>query len=393
MGGIYMKIVRTIVNKKLELIGLVLKGTSQELGLRSDKKWCIIPYNLEQAKRKIKKYGCADFEIDTQNNIVSKGYKKLYDIPMVDENGNDIMYTLNLKKIIKKSNNSIYGVLVYVPEIDYSFKISLIDLKYLAFYCKPQNFSISIKENNISIKGKNGVSINEIPVEYKDKFEKGSSKNKETKKKKVINLIYDLHPNCLWIYPNKDKGYKMNYSLIDIILDSALYEEFTKHFYIDGEIFTIDELSVDGVSKIPENDITVELYDEESVEKSGYFIDMTNIRNTLGYLSAFSLKTKSEVNMTIIDNCLNSVISDDYWDEITQDLPINVKNYLKEHFLALMYIHLKRINKLCKDYGFSIKIKSQDIEFIKKLKEAYTNSCVKLNSLDSENLDGISFTM
>ena len=67
-----MRIMGTIVDKNMILIGLVLKGKPTEFGMNGTQNWTVNPFSLSDAKKIIKKNNCEDFELDSNGNIIGK---------------------------------------------------------------------------------------------------------------------------------------------------------------------------------------------------------------------------------------------------------------------------------------------------------------------------------
>lgn len=227
-----MKIVGTIVNSKLKLIGLVLKGKPQELGLGVNKDWFVSPFSLKESKEYIKSGKCENFKLDEKGNIVSSGSKKLNQLPMYDEKGNIKKVNLRIKNVINDSKGELLGCRVLFMNYTFDGKeneneldFCMDDLMYLSSYCPLDNFIVGVRNKKPYLAGKNNTIISELPViikEGKKADEKlDSSENSTEIKPYVLNekdvidsetLICDSHI----VYENRssnldvsDSEYKM----------------------------------------------------------------------------------------------------------------------------------------------------------------------------------------
>lgn len=174
-----MQIVNTVVDKKLNLIGFVVKGNASELGefgsqlisktmsleaLRRMRTRTGKPIVFRTASRK------EQLTFDEKGRILVLGDFKLSDLPM-------ILFTENNEHPYKPVNNSIEIVKRYVVNnqnsgFDLKFdglvvhRVSYSNTIAYTNYFKPSNFIVKTsKTNKVYITGKNGVKLEDIPSE------------------------------------------------------------------------------------------------------------------------------------------------------------------------------------------------------------------------------------
>ena len=158
-----MKITGTVVDKNMNLTGLVLKGRPSEFNMSGSQNWIISPFNIKDAKKFIQNNGCSDFELNSVGNIVGKNNKKLSDLPMYDKNGNIVNNKIRIKSAIEEDGKLI-GAVIFFEATNEEKKIKLADLNYIYSYCEPVNFMLRVRDDTSYITGKGDTKKEDIPV-------------------------------------------------------------------------------------------------------------------------------------------------------------------------------------------------------------------------------------
>ena len=194
IGSDNMKIVGTIVNQDINLIGLLIKGKPSEFGVSQDSKYMMRPFDVEDVKSLIRGKKIKDYKIDKNGNIVGEN-KKLSDLPMFDSYGNPVDKRIEIRSAIE-DNGNLAGAVIFFPSTGMEKKLKLDDLSKVYNYCEPVNFTLRSKDNGYYFTGKDNTRKEDIPV-----IDRAG-----VSKKKVIDVVYqDLSVNSA----NRDKiGYK-----------------------------------------------------------------------------------------------------------------------------------------------------------------------------------------
>ena len=129
-----MKIVGTIVNNGLALVGFVIED-------KKVKK----PITYKDGVSLITKGSVSNFRINISNEIVGNSNKKLSDLDMYTTEGKKISNIINLINIIKNSNGDLLGVTIKLDSLNSNKKLKITDLAKIYDYFKPVNFPISQK--------------------------------------------------------------------------------------------------------------------------------------------------------------------------------------------------------------------------------------------------------
>ena len=162
-----MKIVGTIVNKEMNLIGLLVKCKPSEIGVDLKESYIMRPFKLDDAKKLIKSNKISDFKIDKKGNIVGKNNKKLSDLPMFDSKGNFVDKRIQLMKAIEIDNKLAGGQVLFLAN-NSSKKLKMDDLVFIYNYCDATNFILKNRDDNYFITGKGEIKKEDIPVEVKE---------------------------------------------------------------------------------------------------------------------------------------------------------------------------------------------------------------------------------
>ena len=173
-----MKIAGTIVNKEMNLIGLLVKCKPSEIGVNLKESYIMRPFKLDDAKKLIKSNKISDFKIDKKGNIVGKNNKKLSDLPMFDSRGNFVDKRIQLMKVIEIDNKLAGGQVLFLSN-NSSKKLKIEDLVFIYNYCDATNFILKNRDDNYFITGKGEIKKEDIPVEVK-----------EQKKVKQADVVY-----------------------------------------------------------------------------------------------------------------------------------------------------------------------------------------------------------
>lgn len=169
-----MQIVGTIVNKNMQLAGLLLKGKPSELGYLGSK-YLMKPFEISEVKSLIHKGIINDYKINDKGNIEGIN-KKLSNLPMYDSKGNFLDKRMEIRSVIE-DDGSLIGAVVFFFVTGKEKKVKLNDLSLLYEYFEPTNFGLRCRDNNYYITGKGNTKKEDIPV-----IEKNSIISSEGKK-------------------------------------------------------------------------------------------------------------------------------------------------------------------------------------------------------------------
>ena len=208
-----MKIQGTIVDKNFKLIGLVMKGKPSEMGMSGNKDWITGPCSLSDAKGYINAGLVPNFGLDSEGNIVGLRNNKLADYPMYDKKGNIVNKQVDIRKIFEDENGNLLGILLFILGLNKEIKLKAKDAKFLLTYCEPSNFSLRVRDGVPYIAGKNGIKLEDIPVERKEKVKK-TSNLANANNLKVIDCLTHIYVDgrnkksaprfCLHFYMHED---------------------------------------------------------------------------------------------------------------------------------------------------------------------------------------------
>ena len=148
-----MKIVGTIVNNGLALVGFVIED-------KKVKK----PITYKDGVSLITKGSVSNFRINISNEIVGNSNKKLSDLDMYTTEGKKISNIINLINIIKNSNGDLLGVTIKLDSLNSNKKLKITDLAKIYDYFKPANFVLKNRDGKYFITGKNESKQEDFPV-------------------------------------------------------------------------------------------------------------------------------------------------------------------------------------------------------------------------------------
>lgn len=402
-----MKIVGTIVNSKLKLIGLVLKGKPKELGLGVNKDWFVSPFSLKESKEYIKNGKCENFTLDNKGNIASLGTKKLNQLPMYDEKGNIKRINLKIQKVLNHSNGDLFGCQVLFTDIDNDNKIKEKELDlpldaivYLSSYCPLDNFIVGVRNNKPYLAGKNNTIISELPiVVIDDKKSVGDSKLSDDVIKSKPNALIEkdavdsetlICDNSI-IYENRNNNVeKLNSIYIPVPLDTSFISFLQKGSKTSKSIDVFEKLK--NVAEKGEKKKIYILYDTFNDD---FFLeyDLDNI---------LSDKSSDKVEKLVLDGLTSFFM--------TRDLLEPAKRYFKDYY-RIFYGDLTRLENFRKqvktypvltselgdyndpllmsdcNYIFNVQVKQKDFDKHSILDETYmyTLSSIFMDIEDSKN--------
>lgn len=185
-----MQIVGTIVNKNMNLIGLLIKGKPLEFGYAVGKDYMMNPFKIEEVKALIKANKIKDYQINEKGNIEGIG-KKLSNLPMYDSKGNFLDKRMEIRSAIE-DNGNLVGAVIYFPLVGKEKKLKLDDLSLLYEYFEPTNFGLRNRDGNYYLTGKGDTKKEDIPVINKTvttpKLADTKSNTSQIKKPKYIPL-------------------------------------------------------------------------------------------------------------------------------------------------------------------------------------------------------------
>ena len=156
-----MKVVGTIVNNDMFLVGLLIKKKSERVN-SGDLGYLLKPVKIEVVKKLIRENQIKDYKIDEKGSIVGIN-KKLSDLPMYDINGDFIDKRIEIRSAIEE-NGKLIGVVVAFPATGQEKKLKVEDLATIYEYCEPVNFTLRNRDNSYYITGKGDTKKEDIPV-------------------------------------------------------------------------------------------------------------------------------------------------------------------------------------------------------------------------------------
>ena len=244
-----MKIVGTIIDRNLRLVGLLLKGKPSEFGFSGGKEYSINPFKLDEVKELIEKGKIKDYKVNEKGEIEGIN-KKLSDLPMYDTKGTHGDKKMELRATIERKG-ALLGAVVFFYISGKEKKLKLEDLIRVYEYFEPTNFILRNRDNNYYITGKGEVKKEDIPVIEKD-FEKT-----------IETIPYTI--------TKEDSDYFIKNFIKDSVLE--IPETFTRN----GKTFRV--IGIDDLAFVEKNEILQVSISDSVCFINDAFIGCPNLRN------------------------------------------------------------------------------------------------------------------
>ena len=160
-----MKIIGTVVNNEMNLIGLLVKAKPEELGYKGGKDYIMAPCDLNDVKKWIKDGKIKEYKVNKDGLIDIVGYnsKKLSTLPMYDTNGNAVDKRIEMQTAIEDEGYLVGGTVLFLNS-GLKKTLKLKDLQYVYNYCESTNFILKNRDGNYYITGKAGKKKEDIPI-------------------------------------------------------------------------------------------------------------------------------------------------------------------------------------------------------------------------------------
>lgn len=160
-----MKIIGTVVNNEMNLVGLLVNAKPEELGYKGGKEYIMAPCELNEVKKWIKDGKIEEYKVNKDGIIDAVGYnsKKLSTLPMYDTNGNSVDKRIEMQTVIEDEGYLVGGTILFLNS-GLKKNLKLKDLQYIYNYCESTNFILKNRDGNYYITGKSGKKKEEIPV-------------------------------------------------------------------------------------------------------------------------------------------------------------------------------------------------------------------------------------